>query len=325
MATAFDVAVRQQAYIEGVKNYEQDAIEPTAEALAALLALLLVKWKYPTIGAMPKKVLREFTAEFNSRAARILDKLTASYWAELRQVARADLLVTSVNLAYLTNKPAVSPKTADVWAKMTNEPLAASGHLPGALLRDFARSTITQIGLLIKQGYANKWTPAQLLEALNGTRARKYKDGLLNKVSNQFHTVSNTLIQHVHQWLNYNLGRLFYDNYQWVSVLDSQTTEICRSRNGNIYRYGEGPRPPAHYNCRSTIVGIAGVTAYPSPTFYNWVSAQPLALQNDLLGTRRGQDLRAGRTGANQFPRFDGTRKLTPKEFGQRQPHMIED
>lgn len=43
---------------------------------------------------------------------------------------------------------------------------------------------------------------------------------------------------------------------QWVSTLDLRTTMICMDRDGNVYPYNQGPRPPAHYNCRSTITLI---------------------------------------------------------------------
>lgn len=38
---------------------------------------------------------------------------------------------------------------------------------------------------------------------------------------------------------------------EWVSVLDSHTTPYCRGQDGKVYDIGVGPRPPAHYNCRS--------------------------------------------------------------------------
>jgi NADH dehydrogenase/NADH:ubiquinone oxidoreductase subunit G len=38
---------------------------------------------------------------------------------------------------------------------------------------------------------------------------------------------------------------------EWVSVLDSGTTDYCRAHDGRRYPIGVGPRPKAHYNCRS--------------------------------------------------------------------------
>lgn len=41
------------------------------------------------------------------------------------------------------------------------------------------------------------------------------------------------------------------EQVEWVSVLDSHTTPYCRGQDGKKYDIGKGPRPPAHYNCRS--------------------------------------------------------------------------
>ena len=42
----------------------------------------------------------------------------------------------------------------------------------------------------------------------------------------------------------------------WVSKLDSHTTDICRALDDKRFPIGSGPRPPAHYNCRSTIAPV---------------------------------------------------------------------
>ena len=43
---------------------------------------------------------------------------------------------------------------------------------------------------------------------------------------------------------------------RWVATLDGRTTPVCRSRDGNQYPVGRGPRTPAHINCRSTTVPV---------------------------------------------------------------------
>lgn len=100
---------------------------------------------------------------------------------------------------------------------------------------------------------------------------------------------------------------------RWTSVLDSRTSLICSSRDGNIYPIGSGPRPPAHPNCVigssriKTPGAIAGSTArkyrgkvfrirvrngdecvvtpnHPVYTRRGWVAAQFLDL-SDQVGT----------------------------------------
>lgn len=45
--------------------------------------------------------------------------------------------------------------------------------------------------------------------------------------------------------------------YQYVAVLDSRTTPLCASRDGNIYLIGDVSHlPPAHWHCRSTTVPV---------------------------------------------------------------------
>ena len=48
----------------------------------------------------------------------------------------------------------------------------------------------------------------------------------------------------------------FFEGIQWISTLDSKTTPICMKNDGKFFKVGEGPRPPAHYNCRSTIIFV---------------------------------------------------------------------
>ena len=39
--------------------------------------------------------------------------------------------------------------------------------------------------------------------------------------------------------------------YIYRAVLDSKTTPICRSLDGQVYDWGDGPQPPLHFGCRS--------------------------------------------------------------------------
>ncbi len=46
--------------------------------------------------------------------------------------------------------------------------------------------------------------------------------------------------------------------YQYVAILDSRTTKICRRLHNKIFEVDDpkAPRPPQHFNCRSSIVPI---------------------------------------------------------------------
>lgn len=44
--------------------------------------------------------------------------------------------------------------------------------------------------------------------------------------------------------------------YQYSAVLDDRTTEICEGLHGKIFKAGDEPIPPLHFNCRSLLVPI---------------------------------------------------------------------
>ena len=49
--------------------------------------------------------------------------------------------------------------------------------------------------------------------------------------------------------------------YRYTATLDTRTSAICRSLDGQEFEYGKGPEPPQHFNCRSTTVPITDYEA----------------------------------------------------------------
>lgn len=93
---------------------------------------------------------------------------------------------------------------------------------------------------------------------------------------------------------------------QWVSTLDDRTTLICINLDGRVFTPDDGPRPPAHFNCRSICIPV--VTSWnelgiepPPPatrasmngavaektTYKDWFKNQPKSTQEDILGSTR--------------------------------------
>ena len=59
--------------------------------------------------------------------------------------------------------------------------------------------------------------------------------------------VSNAASQNV-----YKSNSDITQKYRYVATLDSRTSAICASLDGQVFEYGDGPLPPQHFNCRST-------------------------------------------------------------------------
>ena len=100
----------------------------------------------------------------------------------------------------------------------------------------------------------------------------------------------------------------FIDSYRYRAVLDLQTTPICQSLDGKVFKFGKGPQPPQHFGCRSTIVFITKTEAegdfrereqraalgglVPSDmTYPQWIAKQSAADQAKALGGKRKAEL----------------------------------
>ena len=108
-----------------------------------------------------------------------------------------------------------------------------------------------------------------------------------------------------------------FEGVQWVSTLDARTTPICQDRDGEVFPVDSGPRPPAHINCRSTIVPLlkdAAALGLPQGTrasfdgpvsddvtYAEWIRRQPSDVQEEVLGKKRAQLFREGKLALDRF------------------------
>lgn len=94
---------------------------------------------------------------------------------------------------------------------------------------------------------------------------------------------------------------------QWVSILDSRTSEICRARDGMHFPIESGPRPPAHINCRSTVIPIMeGVDPPDRPTYAEWLRRQSAEEKKRILGASRYKLFTEGGLDLDRFVSNDG-------------------
>ena len=93
--------------------------------------------------------------------------------------------------------------------------------------------------------------------------------------------------------------------YRYVATLDGRTSPICRALDGQEFEYGKGPKPPQHFNCRSTTVPVIdyeglGVTPPPpskrrsrdglvpaNQTYGQWLHNQSKETKADILGPEK--------------------------------------
>jgi SPP1 gp7 family putative phage head morphogenesis protein len=291
MAELFDIVVRRQIYIEGLKHAKANEWAKTLAALRRELEARLTLTNAEDLGEMTKKALRELIRDLRAIARRIFDPWLKSLIEWLRQfvVADTDMLAT-LYAPHGDEDAAQALDDADgdkLYAAALLAPLEATGTLALPFLLALAPSVMVRLERLVLQHYAQRSTVAELRKAIVGTEALKFNDGAMRNIQRQAEAATNTVLQHLANQVNDALGAKLVGFYEWVSVLDDRTTKICISRDGNRYAYGQGPVPPAHVNCRSTTVPSPfGAKGSPND-FAEWLSTQPFEFINDALYGQR--------------------------------------
>jgi hypothetical protein len=146
-----------------------------------------------------------------------------------------------------------------------------------------------------------------------------------------------TAVQHVSSQARqavWNENEDVIDGYVWVSVLDSRTTPICQSLDGQFFKLNEGPVPPIHIGCRSiTVAHIKDVDVFAfttraskgekpgqvpaNMTYFEWLKTQPATFQDDAIGVARGKLLRDGGLSAEKFAALNLNKNFQPLTLEQ--------
>ena len=168
-----------------------------------------------------------------------------------------------------------------------------NGLLTGEPTRDIARRLVGTLQLgqegSIKQ-LAQKG--GQLTTATNHQ--------VMALVRTSVNQVANAASQQV-----YEANQDVTQKYRYVATLDSRTSAICASLDGQEFEYGKGPLPPQHFNCRSTTVPVIdykelGLEPPPpgkrqsmdglvsaNTSYGKWLRDQPASVKDEVLGKSR--------------------------------------
>jgi len=149
--------------------------------------------------------------------------------------------------------------------------------------------------------------------------------GVLASTGTDARRIVRTSVNHITtqaRELTYGENEELVKGVRWVSTLDTKTSHVCIALDGSIHGVNDGPRPPAHANCRSTTTPILkswkelGINLKEAPrgtrasmngqvpaatTYPEWLKRQPTAIQNEVLGPRLAKEWRAGRVPVSKF------------------------
>ena len=217
-------------------------------------------------------------------------------------------------------------------------------------IKDWSTKEIQRVNNAITQGFYQGQTNAEITRRVRGTKANKFNDGELAKVNRSNRTIVRTAVQHSStqaRVLTMNQNKDLVKQYQWVSTLDSRTSDQCTALDGMRFNVGEGPLPPIHPNCRSTITPAlsrkfdfldrgatraskgdeGGKQVSTKETYFSWLKKQPVAFQNDAIGVSRSKLLRNGGLTSDEFAKLSLNRNfeaMTLAEMKKAQPAVFE-
>jgi SPP1 gp7 family putative phage head morphogenesis protein len=241
-----DDLIKHQVFVQRLAGTEHKAIRKDLKALAQAAKN---EAAVGTSGKFLKEALRNAISGFADKGLEAMTALAeyeASFSAKLfNKYLKAD--ITTPDTSVLINKL----KTNNM--EINNLTRGGTRKSLYMAYKQFGNKKADELAQLIKDGQLQNLTASQIgklidekVNGLQNTQARSLAKTNVNYTTNVARSV--TLIA----------NKPTFDKVIWVSVLDSGTTDYCEEHDGRIYPVDEGPRPPAHWGCRSYVEPYTG-------------------------------------------------------------------
>lgn len=303
-----DRITRHQVYLEGFKIGTIAAFNPYLRSIEEGIRKELAVVKVSSLDDLTKAALAKFINLLRGILNKAFNKYVRGILAFLRRFMRGE-----VDMFASILEGSDKPDTDALWASIRNAPLPGNGQFIEHMLQGFAAAAEVKIVDTVHKAYANGSTVPETLAALVGNNTELFGSSIVARLGTQNVSIIETIIQHIASLVETAVAKSTFSEYTWVSIVDKGTTDICRNRDGNVYKYGDGPLPPAHYKCRSATV--PGRVEDRPATFYSWLKTQPPELVKDMLGAKIEAALSQGRMKAADFAGFRNTAPLTLDDF----------
>lgn len=237
-----------------------------------------------------------------------------------------------------------SPVLGDLRAAIRSKPFV--GRTMAEWFKDLTAAQSRAINQAVRIGWVEGQTNQQMVQAVRGTRARRFRDGVLSTGTRQAEAIVRTAVNTVanrSRQATFEANADIIQGVRWVSTLDGRTSAICRTRDGQVYPIDKGPRPPAHVNCRSSVISVLkswrgmGLSGLPPGTrasldgqvpadlsYGEWLRRKPRAFVEQVLGKRKARLFIDGDLEINSFTNrlgaelnLDDLQRLHPDEWAR--------
>lgn len=212
----------------------------------------------------------------------------------------------------------VIPTAEQIAAVATQKPMRVTA---GKVIREltmqdafkqFSEKKAGEIRRIVQSGFISGTTTQELtreVERVVKTRTKQQAEALVRTTVNHMSNVARN------ETMQQNSDVIIA--VKWSSVLDGRTSLVCAGRDGTQYPIDSGPRPPAHFNCRSTTAPIinprfvipgvkrsrASMDGQVSgkTTYNSWLKKQSTEFQDEVLGVEKAKLFRSGGLSIDKF------------------------
>ena len=300
--------------------------------MMALLNKVDVDLMAQLVVAIDKLPPASFTVDRLDQLLRSVKRLNGQSYADAKALLDKELKeFTDYELEYQQGLlESVQPKPLFLVA--TNAVYAAAMATPfsGKLLKEWMdgleQGKASLIRDAVRIGFVEGQTTSEIVKRIRGTRALKYSDGLLEITRRNAEAIVLTAVNYTGNFARqalYDRNDDIVKAQMYKATLDTRTSLICSSRDGNIYKNGE-PRPaiPAHIRCRSLYVPVlktfkelgvnidefkGGTRATMDKpvdakiTYQDWLKNQSAPRQDEVLGKTKAKLFRDGGLTLDRF------------------------
>jgi hypothetical protein len=335
----FDITTRLALFVEAIKLGQAREFDAVLQTVNEQVRKLLMRVQYKTLDGLTKAELNQLLVSLRRTQATIYSRYAEQLINSLQQFMQLRVQMSamaygsarwnSINgkqgapkqlsedqafafIAAQSDKETFSPLYGlaailpdgkdSLWATIKNAPIPANGLYLLPFVSAFIKSAQASVENAVRKAYANKETVEVTIAEIGGEVAKQGASTQLAKIGMQAAAVVETSISHIDQIVAQAVASALFSHYQWHSIIDGSTTTVCRERDRQAYRYGQGPVPPAHYRCRSITVPLASLfDDFSVTSLYAWLKRQPRALQDEIVGSDIADALESGELTAKDF------------------------
>jgi len=315
-----DLAIRRQVTLEKLKARQVRDFSKVFSDISALVRLEFSKLGELT--SVKRQTVSKLLGTYETKIRDIYKEQIALFTPQLEKVAGVYASMEGIDI--MSSLPggvevaSATPKQAFRLAK--TRAMGHSGEIMNEFIGKLATGETSRVVNTVRQGFFQGQTNQQILRSVVGTKAANFKDGILDVSRRNAKTVINTSFQHVAsvgRMATWKANEELFTGYQWVSTLDSITSNKCKSLDGQEFEKWVGPLPPIHPNCRSTTIAVLNSefdflsegrtrSAEFGPingkqSYYDWLKTQDADFQEQALGPARSKLFRDGGLSAEKF------------------------